>query len=350
MEKIPYVSVIVSMYNSEKYIAILLESLLTQTLKNFEVIIVDDGSTDKSCEVIKGYQSKFGDRLRLVNSAVNSGNPAEPRNIGLALSRGKYIFFMDSDDALTKTALEEMYNAAKKYKAEVVYCKFFLISDGEGNDFFKRIRGNIDKNDNKTEYLTESLDLRLQAWFQLIIKVEPWRKLVLRDCLIENQIKFIPVFQEDTIWTLELLCTAKKIVMIPAACYIYRLSQNSYSKVDAGDNEQIRKNIRRKMERTIRAMNSIDEFLGKIDFFKEHPEYRYAAINNFLMVDLNWLQNECFNLPPHIVKEICQTEFAKYLGEHSSVISQLFANSVALTRELILARKKIAELSAPLQK
>ncbi|MBQ7630064.1 MAG: hypothetical protein IJS81_07620, partial [Selenomonadaceae bacterium] len=181
----------------------------------------------------------------------------------------------------------------------------------------------------------------------LIIKVEPWRKLVLRDCLIENQIKFIPVFQEDTIWTLELLCTAKKIVMIPAACYIYRLLQNSYSKVGAGDNEQIRKNIRRKMDRTIRAMNTLDEFLGKIEFFKKRPDYRYAAINNFLMIDLNWLQNECFNLPPHIVKEICQTEFAKYLGEHSSVISQLFANSVALTRELILSRQKIIELSAP---
>lgn len=344
MDKVPAVSVIVPMYNSEKYIAILLESVLVQTLKDFELIIVDDGSTDKSCEIIESYKPRFGNKLRLVHSPKNTGHPAEPRNRGLALSRGKYVFFMDSDDALTKTSLKEMYTAAEKYQAEIVYCKFVLISDGEGENFFNRVRGDIDKNDKKTEFLTESLDLRMQAWFKLLIKVEPWRKLILRDYLMESQVRFMPVFQDDSIWTLGLLCTAKKIVMIPAACYIYRILPNSFSKVGGDDNQTV-KNIRRKMDRTIRAMQRIDDFLGTIDFFKKNPEYRYATINNFLMIDLNWLQTDCFNLPPHKVKEICQTEFAKELGKNNSVISQLFAHAITLTKELILARQKIVELS-----
>ncbi|MBQ7476225.1 MAG: glycosyltransferase family 2 protein [Selenomonadaceae bacterium] len=70
---IPNVSVIVPMYNAEKYIGELLDSVLAQTLKNFEIIIVDDGSTDKSCEVVESYLKKFGGRLNLVHSKKKCG-------------------------------------------------------------------------------------------------------------------------------------------------------------------------------------------------------------------------------------------------------------------------------------
>ena len=109
----PEVSVIVPLYNAEKYIAECLESLLAQTFKNFEVIVVDDCSTDSSCAIVESYRERFGGRLTLSHTKKNSGNPAVPRNKGLMLSRGEYIYHVDNDDVIIQTALEEMYSLAK---------------------------------------------------------------------------------------------------------------------------------------------------------------------------------------------------------------------------------------------
>ena len=93
MEKIPPVSVIVPMYNAENYIGELLESLLSQTLKNFEVIIVDDCSTDESFNIVQNYLPKFAGRLNLLKMKQNSGGPSIPRNKGWIFHAAN-IFFL----------------------------------------------------------------------------------------------------------------------------------------------------------------------------------------------------------------------------------------------------------------
>ena len=91
------------------------------------MIVVDDCSTDKSREIVESYIEKFEGRLNLMELQTNSGAGAA-RNFGLEMSRGKYVFFMDSDDALTKTAIEEMFNIAEDFQADVVYCeKIFYV-------------------------------------------------------------------------------------------------------------------------------------------------------------------------------------------------------------------------------
>lgn len=115
------ISVIIPMYNAEKFIAECLDSLLIQTFKNFEVIVVDDCSTDNSLEIVKGYKPKFEGRLTVAQMEKNLGIESIPRNVGFGLSKGEYIFFMDADDFLLNSALETLYNAAKKYNVEVVY-------------------------------------------------------------------------------------------------------------------------------------------------------------------------------------------------------------------------------------
>ena len=94
VNEIPAVSVIVPMYNTEKYIGELMDSVLAQTLQSFELVIVDDCSTDKSCEIVESYIPKFSGRLQLIKSSVNSGGCAVPRNKGLAVSRGEYVFLL----------------------------------------------------------------------------------------------------------------------------------------------------------------------------------------------------------------------------------------------------------------
>ena len=99
----PKISIIMAMYNVEKYLEDCLESLLAQTFQDYEIIIVDDCSTDNSCAVAESYMKIFNkkaqEKLRLIRSEKNSGSGGMPRNIGISFARGKYIYFVDSDDA-----------------------------------------------------------------------------------------------------------------------------------------------------------------------------------------------------------------------------------------------------------
>ena len=122
----PAISVIIPMYNVEKYVGQCLESLLNQTFQDFEVIVVDDCSTDNSIEVVKKYIPNFKNRLQIIKLDKNSGNAALPRNMGLRLSRGKYISFIDPDDLIVKNAFEILYNIAESTQAEVVHSERYL--------------------------------------------------------------------------------------------------------------------------------------------------------------------------------------------------------------------------------
>ena len=113
------ISIVVPMYNVEKYIGECLESILAQTFQDFEVIVVDDCSTDKSVEIAESYTKKFGDRLKIYINEQNSGASAT-RNKGLWLSRGEYVFFMDSDDLILPDGLEKTYKIAKYFDVDVV--------------------------------------------------------------------------------------------------------------------------------------------------------------------------------------------------------------------------------------
>ena len=105
------VSVIVPVYNSEKYLRDCLDSLVNQTLKEIEIIIVDDASTDKSFAIIMEYKRKYPDMIKVFKSEQNKGQGAS-RNIGLSLATGMYVGFLDSDDYVSKTMYEELYKSA----------------------------------------------------------------------------------------------------------------------------------------------------------------------------------------------------------------------------------------------
>ncbi|MFK5974999.1 MAG: glycosyltransferase family 2 protein [Sulfurovum sp.] len=99
------VSIVVPLYNAEKYIGETISSVIAQTYKNWELIIVDDCSTDNSIEVIEEF-TKIDDRIKLIKSTANFGGPAKPRNIGVENSKGKYIAFLDADDVWIEDKLK----------------------------------------------------------------------------------------------------------------------------------------------------------------------------------------------------------------------------------------------------
>ena len=102
----PKVSVIMPMYNEEKYLSESIESILNQTFKDFELIIIDDCSTDNSIEIVESYKDK---RIRLIRNKVNLGT-VRTRNVGLKIAKGKYVAIMDSDDVSLIDRLSTQYN------------------------------------------------------------------------------------------------------------------------------------------------------------------------------------------------------------------------------------------------
>lgn len=191
---IPAISVIIPMYNSEKYIGDCLESVFAQTFQDFEIIVVDDCSTDKSCEIVENYISNFGDKLKLIRRKKNSGGGGFPKNDGLKFSCGEYIFFLDSDDMISKTAFEEIYTVAKNFNADVVQCeKFFQISAETSFSEINKISPpmisypNIKFVENSTP-ISKNLFERVQNWLQRKFLWPNWTQLIRRNFFFRKTI------------------------------------------------------------------------------------------------------------------------------------------------------------------
>ena len=127
------VSVIIPVYNTENYLKKCLDSVLAQTLKEIEIICVDDGSTDKSLDIVKRYQ-EIDNRFIILKQ--NNQFAGAARNNGLKIARGEYIAFLDADDFYVTNALEQLYEKAKRYKLDFIKGRFYYLND-KNNDIYE---------------------------------------------------------------------------------------------------------------------------------------------------------------------------------------------------------------------
>ena len=111
------VSIIIPAYNTEKYIDNCLQSLVNQTLKEMEIIIVDDGSKDNTLELLRGYEAKFPEKIKVFTK--ENGGQASARNLALEHVTGEYVGFVDSDDWVSLDMYEKMYQKAKETDADI---------------------------------------------------------------------------------------------------------------------------------------------------------------------------------------------------------------------------------------
>lgn len=104
--KQPLITIVIPLYNAEKYIADTMDNIINQTYQNYELIVVDDCSTDKSRNIVKKYEQEYS-KIKLIESELNFGGPARPRNIGVENAKGEYIAFLDADDVWLPEKLEK---------------------------------------------------------------------------------------------------------------------------------------------------------------------------------------------------------------------------------------------------
>lgn len=342
----PAISVIIPLYNDEKYIGACLESLLAQTFSNFEVVVVDDCSTDNSVEIVENYMSKFGEKLTLLHTEENSGGGALPRNKGLYFSRGEYVFFVDSDDFLTNTALEEIYESAKDFDADVVYCERNFEVDESGENV-RLVTHQSDKIVEKPTFETEILAKRVNIVLEHDIWGTPWCSLIRRDFLIENEIIFPNLSPcEDYFWTLNLYFFAKKFLRVPLAVYHWR--QTEKSAIRGKETAEDKFNLW--LHPAIFGLKYLDNILGKLKFFRENSDFRHAVLDFVVKKMFAMSFGVSMGISQFGIYCAIKQEFGKKLGDHDVFISMLCSTLNLQQKNIFMNQQKFNQIVSETEK
>ena len=338
---IPAVSIIIPMYNMDKYVAECLDSLLCQTFQDFEVIVVDDCSTDKSRDVVRNYLSRFNNRLRLIESEKNSGGCAVPRNIGMSYSSGKYLFFLDRDDMIIKTALEKLFAVAEKFAADIVQCEKFYTSE---TPELKGATLTV-KSFKPSGYVTEptletkNIAQRIQEFHARRYVWTAWSKLIRRDFMRQNEIEYpLTLNNEDLVFTIFCLSCAKRFLKFPDPVNIYRYRPNSilHSKVNLIDF------VRKWIRSLATGFSTCDKFLSRLEFYRQHPEIKYLALDAISQDIFSKLYKVYGKYSSALLDEIIREEF-KNNGDSSAMASFFFNMSMMYSLQIgtyLLNKKK----------
>ncbi len=215
----PSISVIIPVYNVEKYLQRCLGSVLVQTLSDIEIICVNDGATDSSASILAKF-AKGDSRIKIINQKNQGLSVA--RNNGFASALGEYIYFLDSDDFIHPQLLEITYNLASNNNADVVAFDFIKCRDFSKAYVYKKY-GDISKIDCKIT--TKNFDyFKKNGSFKIVPSV--WSKLFKKSII--SELRFIPdVYFEDISYVIELLIKDPKTVIIDEKLYYYNKSNSN---------------------------------------------------------------------------------------------------------------------------
>ena len=213
----PMISVVIPVYNMEAYLRNCLDSVALSTWKDMEIICVDDGSTDRSLEILREYADKDS-RIRILTQDHKYAGAA--RNAGIQAAGGKYIHFLDSDDEILPDAYEKMMAAAEAVDAEVCECLYTNVDAGTGETVDEPFFFSYD---GQAPYL--SLYDGGKSEYTLIRgHVVPWNKIYLRSFLTENGIRFDDLIcAEDRSFYFGVILKARRIVRLQDRFVLHRI-------------------------------------------------------------------------------------------------------------------------------
>ena len=207
----PKISIIVPVYNVENYLKNCIDSILNQTFKDFELILVNDGSTDNSLNICEDYKS-IDDRIKIVNK--KNGGLSSARNAGLDIATGEYIGFIDSDDYIHPQMYEILYNEIKN-EADISMCDFEKVYE-----FDKKLLGSNFVSDYEIEILNNEEALSKLAEKNEVTYVVAWNKLYKKELF--KDIKFKEgIIHEDEYIIHRLLYQVNKLIYVKEKLHFY---------------------------------------------------------------------------------------------------------------------------------
>jgi glycosyltransferase involved in cell wall biosynthesis len=246
------ISIIIPVYNVEKYLSTCLDSVINQTYQNLEIILVNDGSTD-SCPQICDTYSAIDHRIKVIHK--KNGGLSDARNAGYQEVTGDYLAFVDSDDKVALDLYQNLIEASILYNADIVECGFLKFQDEK--DLEKTIGQN-----KVEEFETEkALELLLIEDLKQVV----WNKLYKSD-VVNNLLFEKNKIHEDEFWTYQIFARAKKIVRVNKPLYFYRQQ-----------NESIMAE-----KYSVKRLAGIEAREERIEFVKQKfPKLTYLAVQSF---------------------------------------------------------------------
>lgn len=318
------ISVVVPMYNSAKTIERCIYSLLNQTYRNIEIIVVDDGSKDTSLEICKVLQ-KIDTRIVLI-SGKNAG-VSVARNKGIEIATGDYIAFVDSDDYVKPKMYEKLITIAEEQNVALVFCNYIEATETGKKRIVDQF-SQITNANNSVENIV-IIEHMLQAFNANNIFGSCWRTLINIDLLKENSIKFTPGISmtEDLKFMLECLGATSNSGICKDALYYFLTSDNSTT-------SKYMKNQDRDME-TVNLW--IKEFVKGPQSSKDLQVYSQINMANALVVNA---ANVCANFSPFSMRER-----VLYVKKKREQLDYKLALKIAVQNRKNIGKNRLVQMS-----
>jgi len=206
------ISIIVPVYNIEHLLPKCVNSILAQSFTKFELILVDDGSTDRSAEICDRY-ANLDNRVKVIHK--KNGGTASSRNAGLAAAQGKYIGFVDNDDYINKYMFETLYNYAINHSSDIVVCDYRPVEEEEFIDTEKLEQNNKVQSFNNKEALDQIYTAIPTPTF-----IYPWNKLFKKEMFDDIRYEEGNLYDDETV-AHKILFKSKKVTYVKTALYYY---------------------------------------------------------------------------------------------------------------------------------
>ena len=256
----PFFSIVIPVYNVEKYLNECVDSVLIQTFTDFEVILVDDGSPDK-CPVICDEYAETDSRIHVIHK--KNGGLSDARNAGLDIARGKYIYFLDGDDTIEPDLLETVVPYMEQGYDMVAFTLRSFYDDGRVTPPWKRETG---------IYTLQTSEARRDFFFKTLVQAkigwEACLRVFVRDKIEQYNLRFVDnrkIFAEDLFFSLCYCAHAEKIISIDACLYNYRQRENSIMHEETGRNNLER--INKLADAVLEYYSKFEDCKGLVDDF-----------------------------------------------------------------------------------
>ena len=334
------VSVIVPCYNAEKFLDKCLDSLIGQTLKDIEIICVNDCAKDSTASILEKY-AKQDNRIKIITHEKNQGLSAA-RNSGMAIATGEYIGFVDSDDFVELTMMEKLYSKAVKKDADLVIGNVFLY-------FADTRKTQVFRDERFFTYLSGRV-FKFEDQPSLVSCIGAWDRIYKRELITENNLQFpVGMIYEDQPFSIQAMACAKRITTVSEPLYYYR--KNSGGSIT--DNEIKNDNYKfhfvqiANMSKTFMKSRGIYE-----TFMKDYLEYHihYATIHQsntkaknfakFFEMMREITSDEDYDVLMKLDLNFIQAKYVKALKENNLNAACRALKSYAFARKVKNALKK----------
>lgn len=245
MRQDPMISVIVPIYNVEPYLDKCIGSIVNQSYKNLEIILVDDGSPDRCPEICDQWATR-DNRIRVIHK--ENGGLSNARNAGLAVATGELIGFVDSDDWITQEMYQLLYDNMVKCQSDIAACGVEMVWENGKEPCVLTKQGSSVMDNREAMYaVVEEKWIQAPVWYKL------YKAELVKDI-------FFPVgkYHEDVFWTYQVVAKAKKVSVFDTICYYYVQRANSIMGTDY----------------SIKRLDALEAKVCRLDYYKKYyPEF-----------------------------------------------------------------------------